>query len=77
MRSRALLALGLLFLIIVDLRGTAFGLFNLVTGLALLAASVIAGGLWSIAGPETTFYAGAGFAVVALLGLAAGGGSKK
>ncbi len=54
------------------LRGTAFGLFNLITGLALLAASVIAGGLWSTIGPETTFYAGAGFALLALGGLVAG-----
>jgi MFS family permease len=52
-----------------DLRGTAFGLFNLVTGLALLAASVIAGGLWSYIGPDMTFYAGAGFAALALVGL--------
>jgi MFS family permease len=34
-----------------DLRGTAFGVFNLVTGGALLAASVIAGELWTVAGP--------------------------
>jgi MFS family permease len=52
-----------------DLRGTAFGLFNLVTGLALLAASVIAGGLWSYIGPAMTFYAGAAFAMLALVGL--------
>lgn len=57
-----------------DLRGTAFGLFNLITGLALLAASVMAGGLWSVMGPEMTFYAGAMFAFVALLGLVAGRG---
>ena len=57
-----------------DLRGTAFGLLNLITGVALLVASVVAGGLWSLAGPATTFYAGAGFAVAALLGLAAGWG---
>jgi MFS family permease len=52
-----------------ELRGTAFGMFNLVTGVALLAASVIAGGLWDVAGPEGTFLAGAAFASVALLGL--------
>ena len=51
-----------------DLRGTAFGLFNLVTGLALLAASVIAGGLWTLFGPAMTFYAGALFSTVALAG---------
>ena len=52
-----------------DLRGTAFGVFNLLTGLALLAASVVAGWLWSAAGPPVTFYAGTGFAVAALVGL--------
>ena len=51
------------------LRGTAFGLFNLVSGLALLAASVIAGGLWSVFGPAATFTAGAVFAGVAAAGL--------
>lgn len=54
-----------------DLRGTAFGVFNLVSGLALLAASVIAGGLWTWAGPAMTFYAGAAFSLVALAGLVA------
>ena len=51
-----------------DLRGTAFGLFNLVTGVAVLAASVIAGGLWTLFGPAMTFYAGALFSAVALAG---------
>lgn len=54
-----------------ELRGTAFGFFNLLGGLAMLAASVIAGGLWDIAGPQGTFLAGAGFAVIALAGLLA------
>ncbi|MEK7265077.1 MAG: MFS transporter [Pseudomonadota bacterium] len=45
------------------LRGSAFGAFNLVTGLSLLAASVIAGLLWDWRGPSATFLAGAGFAV--------------
>ncbi|MCK9515447.1 MAG: MFS transporter [Ottowia sp.] len=53
----------------VDLRGTAFGMFNLITGVALLAASVIAGALWDAAGPQGTFLAGAGFAALALAGL--------
>jgi len=53
----------------VDLRGTAFGVFNLASGVALLAASVIAGSLWSLFGPATTFYAGAAFAFMALGGL--------
>jgi MFS family permease len=52
-----------------ELRGTAFGMFNLVTGAALLLASVIAGGLWQALGSEATFLAGAGFALVAGLGL--------
>ena len=52
------------------LRGTAFGLFNLATGLALLAASVIAGWLWSASGPMATFLAGGGLALAALLGFA-------
>ena len=52
-----------------DLRGTAFGFFNLVSGVALLAASAIAGLLWDRLGPAWTFYAGAGFSLVALLGL--------
>lgn len=52
-----------------DLRGTAFGMFNLVTGLALLLASVIAGALWQVAGPVATFAAGAAFSIFALGGL--------
>ncbi|MDH4988601.1 MFS transporter [Aminobacter anthyllidis] len=52
-----------------ELRGTAFGMFNLVTGLALLSASVIAGALWDIAGPQATFLAGAAFTLVTLAGL--------
>ena len=52
-----------------DLRGTAFGFFNLVSGVALLAASAIAGLLWDRLGPSWTFYAGAGFSLVALVGL--------
>ena len=52
-----------------DLRGTAFGVFNLASGVALLAASVIAGGLWSLLGPAMTFYAGALFSAIALTGL--------
>jgi MFS family permease len=52
-----------------ELRGTAYGFFNLLTGLAMLAASVIAGALWDIYGPAGTFFAGLIFALVALLGL--------
>ena len=52
-----------------DLRGTAFGIFNLVTGGALLLASVIAGSLWSIFGASATFIAGSSFAALAAIGL--------
>ncbi len=51
------------------LRGTAFGLFNLVGGGALLVASVVAGALWDAAGPAATFWAGAAFTAAALSGL--------
>lgn len=52
-----------------NLRGTAFGLFNLLTGVALLAASVVAGLLWDGAGFQATFLVGAGFAAATLAGL--------
>lgn len=52
-----------------DLRGTAFGVFNLVGGGALLLASLIAGALWSALGPAATFLAGAAFATLAAVGL--------
>jgi MFS family permease len=63
---------GLLSALVADnapphLRGTAFGVFNLVSGLAMLLASIIAGGLWQWAGPEGTFLAGAVFTTIALL----------
>ena len=47
------------------LRGSAFGLFNVATGVALLAASLIAGLLWDAYGPNITFLAAAGFAAAA------------
>lgn len=52
-----------------DLRGTAYGFFNLMSGLAMLLASVLAGLLWDRIGAAATFYAGAAFCVVALLAL--------
>ncbi len=52
-----------------ELRGTAFGVFNLVSGGALLLASVIAGALWTALGPPATFIAGAAFAAIAAAGL--------
>jgi MFS family permease len=51
------------------LRGTAFGVFHLVSGVALLAASLIAGALWDAFGAAWTFYTGAAFTAVALAGL--------
>ncbi|NNM70463.1 MAG: MFS transporter [Gallionella sp.] len=52
-----------------DLRGTAYGFFNLISGLAMLIASVLAGLLWDKLGASFTFYAGAGFCVFTLVGL--------
>jgi MFS family permease len=65
---------GLLSALVADtapaaLRGTAFGMFNLLTGVALLAASIFAGELWDVAGPRATFLAGACFTAVALIAL--------
>jgi MFS family permease len=54
-----------------ELRGTAFGIFNLVGGGALLLASVTAGALWTALGPSATFGAGAVFAGLATIGLLA------
>ena len=48
-----------------DLRGSAYGFFNLVCGVAMLLASVCAGALWDGIGPSATFYAGAGFVALA------------
>jgi len=50
-----------------DLRGTAFGFFNLLSGLALLISSVLAGLLWDRFGASFTFYAGILFCLLALL----------
>ena len=54
-----------------ELRGTAFGMFNLLTGGAILAASIVAGRLWDTVGARGTFLAGALLAATALLGLLA------
>ena len=66
---------GLLATLVADvaapaLRGTAFGMFNLLSGFATLAASLLAGALWDRHGAQATFYAGAVFAAAALGGLA-------
>lgn len=52
-----------------DLRGTAYGMFNLITGIALLAASTLAGALWESAGSGATFLTGAGLAALGLVAL--------
>jgi MFS family permease len=65
---------GLLAALVADttpsrLRGTAFGVFNLASGVAMLIASFLAGWLWDRYGPQATFYAGAVFTTLALIGL--------
>ncbi len=59
-----------------DLRGTAFGFFNLVSGLAILVASTVAGVLWDQLGAPVTFIAGALFSLAALALLWRWGGSR-
>ena len=54
-----------------ELRGTAYGFFNLFSGLAQLVASLLAGALWDKLGPQSTFFGGAVFAAIALAGLTA------
>ena len=49
---------------------TAYGFFSLVSGIAMLFASAVAGLLWDRLGAAATFQAGAGFCVIALIGLA-------
>ncbi|MDA8249796.1 MAG: MFS transporter [Rhodospirillales bacterium] len=66
---------GLLSALVADavperLRGTGFGLLSMVSGAGLLVGSVLAGGLWDAVSPAATFWAGAGFAALALLGVA-------
>ncbi|WP_350313787.1 MFS transporter [Dickeya fangzhongdai] len=53
-----------------DLRGTAYGVFNLISGVALLLASLSAGILWDVWGAASTFYAGALICLVTLAGMA-------
>ena len=53
-----------------NLRATAFGVFNFVSGLALLLASIIAGTLWELVGPYAIFIAGAVFTMIGLAGTA-------
>lgn len=55
-----------------DLRGTGYGFFNLVSGIAMLFASIVAGLMWDQLGAPATFHAGAAFGAVALFALIAG-----
>jgi MFS family permease len=64
---------GLLSALIADatpqqLRGTAFGVFGLVSGASLLSASLLAGWLWQHFGAFTTFSCGATIAAISLFG---------
>ena len=52
-----------------ETRGTAFGLYHLVSGVTLLAASALAGALWTAFGPAATFFTGAAFSAAAALGV--------
>lgn len=70
------LSQGLLSKLVADhapatLRGSAFGVFNLSSGIAMLLASAVAGGLWTLFGAATTFWAGALFALLAGMVVAA------
>ena len=58
-----------------DLRGTAYGFFNLVSGVALLVASLVAGMLWDSLGAPATFLTGAAFSTAALVLLFKRGGN--
>jgi MFS family permease len=76
------LSQGLLATLIADTtpeawRGTAFGMFNFISGFVLLAASALAGYLWGAYGPEGTFLAGAAFTSLAFAGLIAARFHKK
>jgi MFS family permease len=59
-----------------DLRGTAFGFFNLVSGVAMLIASALAGLLWDRFGASFTFIAGAVFSTIALVAIALSSGRR-
>ena len=72
--SHMALTQGLLSKLVADaapaaLVGTGFGIFNVVSGGALLLASFLAGALWSAFGASATFLAGAAFAAAAAIGL--------
>ena len=65
---------GLLAALVADsapaaLRGTGFGLFNLVSGIAMPAGNLIAGALWDVIGSTATFLARAAFTAIALVAM--------
>lgn len=60
-----------------ELKGAAFGVFNLVAGVFMLLSSVIAGAIWNRLGSSVTFMAGAGFAAAALIASWAAAGRVK
>ncbi len=73
---------GLLVAMVADaapesIRGTALGIFNLISGVVMLGASVLAGLLWDHYGPAGTFGAGGVLAVLALVGFAAVGAWRR
>jgi MFS family permease len=47
-----------------ELRGTAFGVFNLATGFVLLLASALSGFVWDAFSPAATFWMGGALALV-------------
>jgi sugar phosphate permease len=56
-----------------EARGRALGVYNLVTGIGLLLASILAGGVWEKVSPAAALLLGSGLALAASLVLAAGG----
>ncbi|RYD92534.1 MAG: MFS transporter, partial [Sphingomonadales bacterium] len=54
------------------LKGSAFGAFNLMTGIVVLVGNTAAGWLWISAGSQAPFLVGAGVSLLAMLLLAVG-----
>ena len=54
-----------------EMRGTAYGLYYCVVGIAVLVGGIIGGVVWDAVGPAATFYFGAGLAFLAMLGIMA------
>ncbi len=65
--SQGLLSAAIADTVPAHLRGTGFGIFNLLAGLSVLAANTIAGALWATVGPVATFALGAAAALLALV----------